>query len=289
MVHWYRAGEKIQCFDVVIRPGRSKATELRELWSYKYLIWLMVKRDFIVRYKQTVLGPAWAFIQPVMNTLILALVFGRIAGLSPDGIPEFLFYMSGQIVWIFFSGSLSRISTTFIDNAHVMSKVYYPRLTAPVVTLCSFGITGGIQVIMFVGIYLWYILRGTVFMPDPLLLFLLPAILLQVAMLALGTGIVISGLTTRYRDLVMLVSFGISLWMYLGPIAYDISIVPEKYLRLYMLNPLTVPIQLVRSAFFGTVRPAIQYCLLSIVITAGILILGLRTFSRVERTFIDTV
>ena len=238
-----RSGAPEKLIKVEITSEKNRFIDFREILYYGYLIWLMVKRDFVVKYKQTVLGPTWAFLQPVMNTIVFALVFGRMANLTPTGVPEFFFYFSAQIPWIFFSTSLSGISTVFLHEAGVMSKVYYPRIVAPIVLVLSSGITLLIQLVMY---FLTYtvVMRGFVFRPE---LLALPLAMVHLAVLAMGAGCAISGLTTRYRDLVMLVGFGISLWMYLSPVAYDVSIVPQRLLRFYFLNPATAPIMLPRE------------------------------------------
>lgn len=278
-----------QSFSTVITSKhRWFDLNLNELWHYRDLIALFVRRTFVSQYKQTILGPAWAVIQPLFTTVIFTVVFGNMAGLAPSGIPTFLFYLAGSICWTYFSGCLTATANTFTANANVMGKVYFPRLVMPVSTVIAQLISLGIQFVFFLCFYVFYLLQGSPIAPTPQLL-LLPAMVLQMACLGLGFGIIISALTTKYRDLVMLVSFGVQIWMYLTPVAYDMSIIPEKYLGLYMLNPMTPVINTFRYAFFGQGVFQTGYYLLSWAITAVVLFLGMILFNRVEKTFMDTV
>ena len=278
----------------VIRP-RSGWLDLpiRELFRYRDLIVLFVKRDFVSLYKQTVLGPAWAMIQPFLTTIVFSLVFGSIAGLAPEGVPNFLFYLSGTVVWTYFSNCLTRTSDTFIANASILGKVYFPRLVMPVSTVLSKLIDFAIQFAFLLVFLVIYLLTGAPVAPNWYVL-MTPLMLLQLAMLSLGCGVIISAATTKYRDLRMLVSFGVQLWMYASPVAYDMfsmgAFAPgSKYYGLYMLNPVTPIVNLFRYAYLGIGQMDWMYYGISWVVTCVLLFVGIVLFSRVEKTFMDTV
>ena len=275
-------------YDVVIEPKTGWFDiDLEGLWKYRDLILLFVKRNFIAQYKQTILGPAWAIIQPMLTTVIFTVVFGSMAGLSADGVPSFLFYMSGTIAWTYFSTCLTKTADTFTGNARIFGKVYFPRLVMPISTVLTNLIAFSIQFAMFLGFLAFYIVRGEVH--PSIYILLLPLLVVQMAMLALGSGIIISALTTKYRDLKMLISFGVQLWMYGTPVAYDIRIVPQKLLGMYMLNPMTPIINSFRKAFLGIGVFQPRYYLCGWAITLVILFVGVILFNQVEKTFMDTV
>ena len=266
---------------------------VKELFRYKDLILLFVKRDFVSLYKQTVLGPAWAVIQPFLTTIVFSLVFGSIAGLAPEGVPSFLFYLSGTVIWTYFANCLTRTSDTFIANAAILGKVYFPRLVMPVSTVLSKLIDFAIQYGFFLVFLVIYGLTGAAIRPNWLIL-LTPLLLLQLAMLSLGCGVIISAATTKYRDLRMLVSFGVQLWMYASPVAYDMfsmsAFAPGgKYYSLYMLNPVTPIVNLFRYAYLGLGQVDWQSYGISWAVTCCLLFAGIVLFSRVEKTFMDTV
>ena len=266
---------------------------IRELFRYRDLILLFVKRDFVSLYKQTVLGPAWAVIQPFLTTIVFSLVFGAMAGLAPDGVPSFLFYLSGTVVWTYFSNCLTRTSDTFIANASILGKVYFPRLVMPVSTVLSKLIDFAIQYAFLLVFLVIYLLTGANVVPNRYVL-MTPVLLLQLAMLSLGCGVIISAATTKYRDLRMLVSFGVQLWMYASPVAYDMfsmgAFAPGgKYYGLYMLNPVTPIVNLFRYAYLGIGQIDWMYYGISWVTTLVLLFAGVVLFSRVEKTFMDTV
>ena len=275
-------------YDVVIEPKTGWFDiDLEGLWKYRDLILLFVKRNFIAQYKQTILGPAWAIIQPMLTTVIFTVVFGSMAGLSADGVPSFLFYMSGTIAWTYFSTCLTKTADTFTGNARIFGKVCFPRLVMPISTVLTNLIAFSIQFAMFLGFLAFYIVRGEVH--PSIYILLLPLLVVQMAMLALGSGIIISALTTKYRDLKMLISFGVQLWMYGTPVAYDIRIVPQKLLGMYMLNPMTPIINSFRKAFLGIGVFQPRYYLCGWGVTLVILFIGVILFNQVEKTFMDTV
>lgn len=266
---------------------------IKELFRYKDLILLFVKRDFVSLYKQTVLGPAWAVIQPFLTTIVFSLVFGQIAGLAADGVPTFIFYLSGNVLWHYFSGCLTRTSNTFISNSAILGKVYFPRLVMPVSTVVSMLIDFAIQFAFMLIFVVYYTATRAGVQPNWLVL-LTPALVLQLAMLSLGCGVIISAATTKYRDLRMLVSFGVQLWMYGTPIAYDMfsmgAFAPgSKYYSLYMCNPVTPIVNIFRYAWLGIGQIDWFYYGISWAVTFVILFFGVVLFSRVEKTFMDTV
>lgn len=278
-----------QQFSTVIKPKQKLLDlKLRELWHYRDLVMLFVRRTFVSQYKQTILGPAWAVIQPLFTTVIFTVVFGNMAGLAPAGVPTFLFYLCGSVAWTYFSGSLTATASTFTANASVMGKVYFPRMVMPVSTVIANLISFGIQFVFFLGFLVYYLLTGAGVAPN-WYISLMPLLILQMACLGLGFGIIISALTTKYRDLSMLVGFGVQIWMYLTPVAYDMSIIPEKLTSLYMLNPMTPVINTMRYAFLGVGSFDVMYYLISWAVTLTVLFLGVILFNRVEKTFMDTV
>lgn len=277
-----------QKFSTVIVP-KSKLFDfhLKEVWKYRDLIVLLVKRNFVSQYKQTILGPLWALIQPLLTTVVFTVVFGRLAGLAAEGVPSFLFFMCGNIAWHYFSGCLTQTANTFTGNAGIFGKVYFPRLVSPISTVLTNLISFGIQLVMFLAFLAIYWVQGAV--QPTLYALMLPLLLLHMAMLSLGVGIIISSLTTKYRDLKMLVGFGVQLWMYATPVAYDIGIVPERFMSLYMLNPMTPVINTFRKAFLGIGTFDLPHYLISWGVTLAVLFFGLMLFNKVEKTFMDTV
>lgn len=280
-------------WDSYIRPNRGwLSINLKELVQYRDLILLLVKRNFKVFYKQTVLGPAWVVLQPLLTTLVFTVVFGGIAGLPTDGMPSFMFYMAGNIAWQYFSSCLTQTSNTFIQNRQIFGKVYFPRLVMPVSTVMTQLINFAVQFAMFVIFLIYYAVTSSAVAPDWRLILMTPLMILQMAMLGLGFGIIVSALTTKYRDLAMLVSFGVHLWMYATPVAYSSSLIYENYpalAKLYMLNPMTPVIELFRSAYLGVEMTGWGYWGISWITTIAVLILGIMLFTRIERTFVDTV
>ncbi len=268
---------------------------LKETFQYRDLIFLFVKRDFISKYKQTILGPLWAIIQPLLTTVVFTVIFGSLAKLTTadvDGdfiIPGFLFYMSGNICWSYFSGTLAATSNTFLNNSATMGKVYYPRLVAPVSIAFSNLISFAIQFAMFLLLWLFYVIRGGTSIQITPMLMLVPLTVLQMMVLSVGCGIILSSATTKYRDLAMLVSFGIQLWQYASPIAYGLQLVPERFQGIYMLNPVTPIITTFRYAMFGFGYFDLSWYLVSWAVSLLLFFLGLVMFSRIERTFMDTI
>ena len=276
-------------WNIVIKPKTGWFDiDVKNLWKYRDLVKLFVKRSFVAGYKQTVLGPAWAIIQPLCTTVIFTIVFGNLAGLAPGGVPSFLFYMAGNITWGYFSSCLSGTSGTFTGNAGIFGKVYFPRLIMPITTVVSNLISFGIQFVFFIGFFIYYLITTDLLAPN-LFILMTPVLLVHMALMGLGLGIIFSSLTTKYRDLTMLIGFGVQLWMYLSPVTYDYTIIGDKWHGLYMCNPMAPVINTMRYAYLGVGEFELGYYLLSWVITLVVLFFGVLLFSRVEKTFMDTV
>ena len=283
-----------QKFSTVIVPKTGWFDlNLKEVLAYRDLIFLFVKRNFVSRYKQTILGPAWAIIQPFLTTVMFTLIFGNIAGLAPGGVPSFVFYLSGNVMWGYFSGCLGSTANTFVANSHTMGKVYFPRLVMPISSVCSELISFAIQYTFLLCFLVYYVITGAGVAPNWWVL-MTPVLLLQMAMLSLGFGIIISAMTTKYRDLAMLVGFGTQLWMYATPVAYDMfsmaAFAPGgKWHTLYMCNPVTSIVNLFRYAYLGIGTMEWNYYFISWGVTIVVLFCGVILFNRVEKTFMDTV
>ena len=276
-------------WDIVIRPQRAWwDLRLGDLWRYRDLIRLMVWRDFIAIYKQTVLGPVWHLIQPLMTTVVFTVIFGSIAKLPTDGLPPFIFYMAGNTVWAYFSICLLSTSNTFTSNAAIFGKVYFPRLAVPISIVISNLIAFAIRLGLFIAFLGYFVLAGS---PVRITawIFMLPVLILLMAGLGLGGGIIISSLTTKYRDLQHLATFGIQLFMYASPVIYPLSNVPEKWQWLLLANPLTPIIEVFRLAFLGSSSVNPMLLLYSAGCTALVLLVGILVFNHVENTFMDTV
>ncbi len=261
---------------------------LRQLWQYRDLIGLFVWRDFVSAYKQTILGPAWHIIQPLLTTLMFTVVFSRVARLSTDGIPPFLFYLLGNVAWGYFSNNITKTSVTFLGNAHLLGKVYFHRLVLPISVAVSNLITFGIQLSIFLVALIFYTGLGyhahftAWILGVPLFLFMM-------AGYGLGGGIIVSALTTRYRDLANLVGFGIQLLMYATPVIYPVSMIPPKFRWINDINPLAPILEGFRLAFLGAGTVDLSQLAISFCVMVGVLAVGLMLFTHVERTFMDTV
>ena len=281
---------------LVIRPRKKLLdVDLKGIWRYRDLWYMYVKRDIVTFYKQTILGPLWAIIQPLLTTVVFRVVFGNLAKLTTADIPGdfvipgFLFYMAGNICWSFFSATLQNTSNTFLKNRNTMGKVYYPRLVSPIATAFSQLISFGIQLLLFLVLWMFVYFKGdSSIRLSPSVLLLVPSVL-QLMILSVGCGIIISAVTTKYRDLAMLVGFGLQLWQYASPIAYGLQLIPQRYMGLYCLNPVTPIITSFRFAVFGFGFFDWKYYMISWLITMFVFLVGLILFSRIERTFMDTI
>lgn len=262
---------------------------LKEVWNYKDLIWLFTKRSFTVRYKQTILGPAWLIISPFITSVMYNLVFGVIAGLSTEGVPQILFYMGSNAVWAFFAACLTTTANTFLSNSRIFGKVYFPRLTMPISSVISAFINFLIQMLMFSFFWIFFIVIGQInpnWVYIPLFIF----VLIQLGCLGLGFGVIVSSLTTKYRDLHVLVGFGVSLWMYGTPVVYPLSQITNSTLALFArINPVTQALETFRYIFLGVGSVDFYWWGISILTTFIILFLGIMLFNKVEKTFMDTI
>jgi lipopolysaccharide transport system permease protein len=279
-----------ESWDLIIEPQRSWLDlRLGDVWRYKDLILLFVQRDFVSVYKQTILGPLWYLIQPLLTTIIFTFIFGNIASLPTDGLPKFLFYMSGTVVWSYFADCLNKTSQTFVNNANLFGKVYFPRLAVPLSILISNMITFAIQFGMFLIFELYFIWEGADIHPNWLWILLSPVLILMMAGLGLGFGIIITSLTTKYRDLRFLVTFGVQLLMYAAPVIYPVSSIPAKFQWIILANPMTSIIEAFRHAFLGVGTVHIGQLFYSFIFMIVVMLTGIMIFNRVEQTFMDTV
>lgn len=273
----------------VIEP-RTSLFDLRlgDVWRYRDLVMLFVRRDFVSNYKQTILGPVWFFIQPLLTTITYYIIFGRVAKLSTDGIPAFLFYMAGITVWGYFSQSLTAVATVFTTNSAMFSKVYFPRLTMPLSIVVSNLVRFGIQLGLFLLVWVYYLITTLAVHPNWTLV-LIPLLVVLMGLLSLGLGMIFSALTTKYRDLAMLLTFGIQLLMYATPVIYPLSKVPAQYIWLIVANPMTAITETFRYAFLGSGALNLLHLSYSVLATAVILLAGTIIFNKVEKSFTDTV
>ena len=262
---------------------------LKEVWQYRDLIYLFTKRNFVVSYKQTILGPAWIFLTPLFSSIVQAFVFGGIAGIETDGVPMLLFYLCSNAIWAFFSSCVINNANTFTDNAYMFGKVYFPRLTTPISNVLSSMIRFAIQTILVLMFMVYFLFHGAV-APNWGAWIMIPVELVHLGILGMGFGIIVSSMTTKYRDLTVLVDFGVQAWMYLTPIVYPLSTVAEGWMKnLLMINPVTSSVEIMRYAILGKGTIDLGYYGLSWVVTLTVAILGIMIFNKVERNFMDTV
>lgn len=277
-------------FEKNIKPTSSLfELNFKELWEYRDLIYMYVKRDIVTFYKQTIMGPLWFVIQPILTTIMFMFVFGNLAGLSTDGIPQPLFYFSGIILWNYFADCLTRNSKIFLENQNVFGKVYFPRLVVPISITISNLVKFFIQFIIFIAIYIFYYFRTGGAIAPNIYLTLLPLLIIMAAGLSLGFGIIFSSLTTKYRDLNFLLQFGVQLWMYITPVIYPLSSMPENKQWLIALNPMTAVIETFKYASIGQGVFSWAYLAYSFVFMLVLLFTGIVVFNKVEKGFMDTV
>ncbi|MCF2562587.1 ABC transporter permease [Prevotella brevis] len=279
-------------WDLIIQNKSSLfRLDLHEVWRYRDLLRMYVKRDIITFYKQTILGPMWFFIQPIMTTIMFMFVFGGIAGISTDGVPQAVFYLAGLVCWNYFADCLTKCSDTFNANQQIFGKVYFPRLIVPFSIVISNMVKMGIQLVLFLVVYAYYfIVLGTFEINWTIVLF--PVLLLMLASLGLGFGLVISSLTTKYRDLRFLITFGIQLWMYATPVIYPLSVMKQNYpdkIWVIVANPLTAIIETFKYGFTGVGVFEWNYLLYSFVMSIAVLLLGIIVFNRVQKNFMDVI
>ena len=278
-------------WDTVITPRTGLLDiDFRAIWRYRDLVWLFVRRDFVAQYKQTILGPVWHIIQPIFTTIMFLLVFGRIANIPTDGIQPTLFYMSGITVWNYFSACLINTSSTFVSNAGIFGKVYFPRLVLPLSIVISNMVRFGIQFLLLLFIMLYYLIFKGIAIQFGVAWLYIPVLVIMMAGLGLGLGIIISSLTTKYRDFAVLLGFAIQLAMYATPVAYPLSFLKQKSFKwLIDLNPLTSIVECFRYALFGRGTFTAGSLLYSSVFMVIVLLAGVIIFNRVEKSFMDTV
>jgi len=262
---------------------------LREIWNYKDLLLIIVKRDFTTFYKQTILGPLWFFLQPIISTVVFSIIFNKVAKIGTDNIPPYLFYLSGIIAWNYFSNCLIFTSNTFLSNSNLFSKVYFPRIIIPISIIISSLTKFGVQLLLFLGFYFYFIFFGDYSFKLTINILYLPLLLIQMAILGQGLGMIIASITTKYRDLSFLVSFGTQLLMYATPIIYPLSSVPNEYKNIIILNPMTSIIEGFRFSFFNQNELNFSLISFSVLFTIFIFIIGLLFFNKIEKTFIDTI
>jgi lipopolysaccharide transport system permease protein len=277
-------------WDLIIRPKSNLFDiNLKEVWQYRDLLWMFIKRDFAAQYKQTILGPLWHFIQPLFTTLVFVVVFSKIAAISTDGLPPLLFYLSGIAIWNYFSSCLIATSSTFVSNSYIFGKVYFPRLVMPISVVLSNIVKFCIQLLLVISVMIWYAINGVSFQLSATLLYI-PMLLVMMAGMGLGLGIIISSLTTKYRDFTVLVTFGVQLLMYATPVVYPMSAVNNQNLKFWLsINPLAPIIEAFRFALLGTGSFESLQLLYSAIFICVIMIIGLLMFGKVEKTFMDTV
>ena len=283
------ASESTPQWDLVIE-GKSSLFDLKlsETWHYRDLLLMFVKRDFVSFYKQTVLGPLWFFIQPLFTTIVFTFIFGNLAGLSTDGLPRPLFYLAGITAWNYFGDCITKTSTVFKDNANIFGKVYFPRIIMPLSIVTSNLVRFGVQMILFLGMLIYFWIVGADFhITSALALF--PLLIIMMAMLGLGLGLIITAMTTKYRDLSFLVQFGVQLLMYVTTVIYPLSSAPEKYRWLIELNPMTGMIEAFRYAFLGKGEFTAASLGYSAIVTLIVMFLGVMIFNRTEKNFVDTL
>jgi lipopolysaccharide transport system permease protein len=279
----------MQEFTTIIKPkNKLFDIDFKELWHYRDLFSMFVKRNIITQYKQTILGPAWFFIQPAITTIMYMIVFAGIAGISTDSLPEPMFYLAGIVCWQYFSDCLNKTSSTFTENQGIFGKVYFPRLIVPLATVASNLVRMGIQFLLFVAVYIYYIVIGVQVQPNVYVL-LLPVLMLMLAGLSLGFGIIISSMTTKYRDLTILFTFIVQLWMYATPIIYPLSTMSPKRQWIMALNPVTSIVEAFKYGTMGVGTFSWMQLIYSFVFMVVILAIGIVVFNKVQRSFMDTV
>ena len=279
-----------QAWDQEIRSTRKwYDIDLTSIWRYRDLMMLLVKRDFVSTYKQTILGPIWLLIQPILTTTVFIIIFQRVAGIGTGGVPAIPFYLAGITLWTYFSDCLTKTSNTFVGNAAIFGKVYFPRLVVPISILISNLFKLGVQLLLFLSTWIYFVSNGEIAAPHYHLLYLFPFLILLIAGLGLGFGILISSLTTKYRDFTFLVGFGVQLLMYATPVVYPLSIVPEKYRWIILANPVSSIVEAFKYIFLGNgflSWPHLVYSFCFMLVMLGIAII---TFNKVEKSFMDTV
>jgi lipopolysaccharide transport system permease protein len=260
---------------------------LKEVWRYRDLLLLLVKRDFVTYFKQTILGPIWFFVNPIFTTLMYTFVFGNLAGLSTDGAPQVAFYLSGIVLWNYFSNSLNQTANVFTANANIFGKVYFPRLIMPFAVVTSNLMQFGVQFLLFIGVVIYYTILGDL-RPNAWIL-LTPLLIILMAGFALGVGMIFSSMTTKYKDMTMLLTFGIQLFMYATPVIYPVSAMNERFKEIILLNPLTAIVECFRFGYLGVGDFNGGMLIYSIIVILVLLLIGTLVFNKVQKSFMDTI
>jgi lipopolysaccharide transport system permease protein len=278
-----------QTWDLIVDANdKGGRASFKKIWQYRDLLWLLVRRDFVAFYKQTILGPLWFFLKPVFSAVVYLFVFGKLAGLSTDGIPPALFYISGITAWSYFSETVGKTADVLRGNAAIFGKVYFPRLIMPLSIVFSNLLKLGIQLILIVVILTYYLITTDLVSLTPAIL-LLPVIVLVIAVQALGVGLFVAAISTKYRDISMLIGYVLQLGLFVAPVVYPLSSINGKFRLLVSVNPMSFPLELFRYSLFGTGTFSSQGILYMIVSTLIILLIGLYAFNKGEKTFVDTV
>ena len=289
MSNYHDAEVPHQQWTTVIKPHESLFNiPWKEIWDYRELVMRIVHRDFISRYKQTIFGSAWYVLQPLLTSLMFVLVFSNIAKISTNKIPPILFYLAGSVCWGYFSGCVTNTASTFISNASLFDKVYFPRLVVPISQLIVNLIGFGMQMVLFLGLYAYFYFTGAPISMGWRII-VLPMLLFQMAALGLGVGCLVSAVTTRFRDLQVLLGFFMQLWMYASCVVYPLSIVPEQYRWLYALNPMVFIIEAFRFAFMGQGTVELWQIAVSFLVSMGVVVFGIAIFNKTERTCVDII
>ena len=277
-------------YTTIIKPkGKLFEIDFKEIWRYRDLLVMFIKRDIVTQYKQTILGPTWYFIQPALTTIMYMVVFGGIAGISTDGLPQPLFYLAGIVLWQYFSECLNKTSATFTQNQHIFGKVYFPRLISPLSNVLSNLVRMSIQFLLFLIVYVYYVAVGVDVMPNAYAL-LLPLLIVMLAGLSLGFGIIISSMTTKYRDLTILFTFIVQLWMYATPVIYPLSTITNEKIRMLMgINPLTSIFEAFKYGMLGVGQFSWGGLGYSFGFMVVLLLVGVVIFNKIQRSFMDTV
>lgn len=283
------ADGEVQQWTRIVTPQRGAlSVPIGELWAYRDLLLLLVYRDFVAMYKQTILGPLWFVIQPVLTALVFTLVFGNIAKIPTDGLPQLLFYLAGLTCWTYFADTLTKTSETFTTNAAVFGKVYFPRMIVPLSIVISNLLKLGVQLAIFIAFAAWFKWAGAPVHPNAGVL-LLPLVILTMGVLGLGLGMIVSSLTTKYRDLRFLLTFGVQLMMYATPVIYPLSVIPESYRAIIVANPVTPLVECFRYGFLGAGTFDPFHLAYSIVVSFAVLAAAMVIFNQIEKSFMDTV
>lgn len=278
-----------QTWDLVIDANDKRGrASFKKIWQYRDLLKLLVRRDFVAFYKQTILGPIWFFIRPIVATIVYFFIFGKVAGLSTDGVPPVLFYLSGLMIWSYFTDTVTKCSGVLLENAGMFGKVYFPRLIMPLSIIFSNMLRLGVQLLLLVVIFIYYIVTSDTFSPTPAIL-LVPVLILIVSLQATGLGLLVAAVATKYRDFSMLLGYLLQLGLFLAPVVFPLSGISGKFKLMVSVNPMTVPIELFRHSFFGTGSFSTLSILYMIMSTFFILLMGVYAFNKYEKTFVDTI